>query len=421
MFRILITLILTLSATVANALTDTGNAVLSERVRSLQICASDAEYPGPGPAMAMLNGVGGVEVSFDILDEEHRYLRYELTHCNADWQPSLLSAIEYLDGFNEGYVEDYSYSQATSVHYVHYRISLPNEQMRITVSGNYLLKVYDEEDGPEKPLLQCRFVVSEQTAAVSGSVSTRTDVDYNRSHQQLSLEVNTDRCEVRDIFNDIIVRVEQNGRTDNAVVLTKPLRTSGRTLIYEHLPSLIFKAGNEYRRFETVSVNYPGMGILENQWHAPYYHAFLETAQTRVAESYHYDQTLSGSYVIRATNATDNDVEPDYMVTHFTLDYPETPGYDIYIDSDFTNRRFSPESRMVYNRASGLYELNLLLKQGSYSYQYLALPHGKDTARTDVIEGDKYETRNIYRVYVYHRRPGERYDRLIGVYTLPSF
>ena len=48
------------------------------------------------------------------------------------------------------------------------------------------------------------------------------------------------------------------------------------------------------------------------------------------------------------------------------------------------------------------------------------MPKGKDTGRTDVIEGNKYETRNLYTVYVYNRRPGERYDRLIGVYTLPA-
>ena len=404
----------------APAMTDTGNAVLSERVRSLQVRPIGADLAMPGPAVMVLDGPGGIQVDFDLIDDDRCYLRYELQHCNADWQPSQLAYIEYLDGFNEGTVEDYAFSQATTVHYVHYRITLPNDQVRITASGNYLLRVYDEADGPEHPMLQCRFVVSEQTAALSGRVTSRTDVDFNREHQQLELQVNLDRAQVRDPFNDVQLRIEQNGRTDNAAVLTKPLRASGKTLVYEHLPALIFPAGNEYRRFETVSVTYPGMGVIENEFHGPYYHAFLETAESRMPESYHHDQTLSGGYVVRATNASDQDTEADYMVTHFTLNYPETPGLDFFIDADFTHRRFSPESRMVFNRGTGLYELNMLLKQGSYSYQILAVPKGKDTGRTDVIEGNKYETRNLYTVYVYNRRPGERYDRLIGVYTLPA-
>lgn len=76
---------------------------------------------------------------------------------------------------------------------------------------------------------------------------------------------------------------------------------------------------------------------------------------------------------------------------------------------------------MHFNRATGRYELTTLLKQGQYSYQYLAVPlgTGADTpARTDVLEGDHFETRNLYRVYVYRRVPGDRYDRLIAVATL---
>jgi hypothetical protein len=73
---------------------------------------------------------------------------------------------------------------------------------------------------------------------------------------------------------------------------------------------------------------------------------------------------------------------------------------------------------MYFNRATQRYERALLLKQGAYSYQYLALAPGSNVGRTDVIEGDKYETRNRYTVYVYNRRPGERYDRLIGVGSL---
>jgi hypothetical protein len=398
---------------------DTGNDIFNERIRTLQVHTADTDYAVPGPPMMVLGSGDGITVEFDHLAEEREYLRYSLVHCNADWQPSQLTYMEYVDGFNEGVIDDYAFSQATSVHYVHYEFSLPNEQMTPLVSGNYLLKVYPESN-PDQTWLQCRFVVSEQTAVMSAELTGRTDVDYNRAHQQLSLALNVERSQVRDIYNDLTVVVEQNGRTDNRVTITKPLRVSGSTLYYEHTPQLIFKAGNEYRRFEAVSNTYPGMGVDRTEWHAPYYHTVLEADQSRVAESYHYDQTLSGGFVVREYNSDDSDTQADYTVVHFTLDYPETPGFDYYIDADFVQRRFSPESRMIFNQYTQRYERALLLKQGSYSYQYLAVAPGKDIGRTDVIEGDKYETVNRYTVYVYNRRPGERYDRLIYVGSIQN-
>jgi hypothetical protein len=92
----------------------------------------------------------------------------------------------------------------------------------------------------------------------------------------------------------------------------------------------------------------------------------------------------------------------------------------IFVDGDMVQRKFSPESLMTYNAATGQYERAMLLKQGAYSYQYLAVPRGKNRGYSSVIEGDKYETINNYDIKVYHRRNGERYDRLIGWATLSS-
>ena len=62
----------------------------------------------------------------------------------------------------------------------------------------------------------------------------------------------------------------------------------------------------------------------------------------------------------------------------------------------------------------------MLLKQGAYNYQYLIVPPGAKRGYTSAIEGDKYQTVNEYNVRVYHRRRGERYDRLIGSATTSS-
>ena len=189
---------------------------------------------------------------------------------------------------------------------------------------------------------------------------------------------------------------------------------SGRTAIYEHQKPLIFEAGNEYRRFETVKEQYPGMRIDHIEFFEPYYHFVIAEDAPRDEETYLYDETQSGRYMIRRQGADDSDVEADYGVVHFTLDYPESPGTMIFLDGDFVQRRFDENSRMQYNYSTGRYERAMLLKQGSYNYQYLIVPPGERRGFTGAIEGDKYQTMNEYTVRVYHRRRGERYDRLIG-------
>lgn len=409
--------VLALSAIVGcRAADDTRAGIFNDRFRSLQVKV--AENPLAPPIINLAAG-DRIVVSFDELAEDRHYLRYSLTHCNADWLPSRLVELEYLDGFNQGDVTDYDFSRATTVHYVHYSITLPNDYMRFTVSGNYLLKVWDE-DNPDEILLQARFMVSEGGADVTGDVTSRTDVDYNKSHQQLSIAVDAERTLVGDPFNDLIVVVSQDGRVDNGVMMRQPLRVSGKRAYYEHQRPLIFPAGNEYRRFETVSTSFPGMGVDEISYYEPYYHFKLMTDTPRSDGSYSYDQTQFGRYTIREYNSANSDTEADYAVTHFTLDMPNRTDVDIFIDGDFTARRFDPESRMVFNRATGLYERSMLLKQGSYNYQYLAVPAGSTVGYTALVEGDYYPTVNEYVVTVYHREPASRYDRLIGATVIYS-
>ena len=169
---------------------DTSTGPLSPRFKSVQVWVNDNDQ---APPVLFLNGPDRLVISFDELAEERSYLRYFLTHCNAQWQPDGLVANEFLDGFNDGSVEDYDYSRGTTVHYVNYRITIPNEDMRPTISGNYLLEVY--EDGqPDKILLQVRFYVAEGlTVAAYPGPPTSTTARLTSSSTSPSTEAMTSR------------------------------------------------------------------------------------------------------------------------------------------------------------------------------------------------------------------------------------
>lgn len=396
---------------------DTMTGIFNERVRTLQVRGSDGNIFTP--PLVLLNGNDCLDISFDHLADDRQYLRWRVLRCDANWQPSKLVESEFLDGFNESIIEDYAFSGPTTVHYVHYSFCFPNSEISPTLSGNYLIQVYPEND-PDDIWLQSRVMVSEQCAPINASVTTRTDIDYNDAHQQLSINVNTDRASVDDPFNDLKVMISQNGRADNEVALTRPLRMSGTSAVFEHQRPLIFPAGNEYRRFEVSNINYPGMGVEEILYYEPYYHFKLFTDSPRAAQTYSYDQTQNGRFMVREYNSDNSELDADYVVVHFSLDMPEQPGTMIFLDGDMVQRRLSPESQMLYNPATGLYEKAMLLKQGHYNYQYLTVPPGASSGKTAMIEGDKYPTVNEYLIKVYARGPLDRTDRLIGVTTITS-
>lgn len=389
---------------------DTRTAIFSPDYRTLTI-ESDRDRLAP---IVLVKGMDDrLVIGFDGMGDEREYLRYSIFHCDADWRLSDLVDSEVFDGFNYADVEDYAFSRGTITHYVHYTITLPNDAFSFRLSGNYLLRVYPETE-PENVLLQTRFMVSEGAVSVGGSVSSRTDIDYNKSHQQLAVNVDLRKYPVRDPYNDLTLKIVQNGRRDNITTLKHPARMSGSTITYEHTPAMIFRAGNEYRRMETVSTSYPGMGVEQITFEEPYYHMWLATDHPRVGEPYSFDRTQHGRFFVREYNSTSSDTEADYVPVHFSLDLLRIPDAEVHLDGDFTHRKFDNGSRMDYNPSTGRYEKVLMLKQGAYNYQYIADPPVFN------IEGDFYPTVNEYLVLVYYRAPGERYDRLIGSGVLYS-
>ncbi len=403
--------ILATFTTVAARVTDTRTQIFDSNFKSLQIKLSGNDYY---PPVLMMNSDDVIEVRFDELKPDLSYLRYSVIHCNADWQPSSLVDAEYLNGFNYANVEDYEYSSGTFTHYVHYEFQLPNDQISFTKSGNYLVQVYREDD-PGTILLQARFSLCENAVGVYPSVTSRTDIDYNARHQQIDITIDTREYRVRDIYQDLMVFVTQNSRIDNEVYINRPLRVIGNKAIFEHDKKLIFPAGNEFRRMETVAVNYPSMGVERMEYFHPFYHATLYTDEPRNNVMYLYDKTQNGRFTIRNAEADNSNSRADYIITHFSLAAGGriTDG-KIYIDGEFTNHLFTSSTLMKYEPESGNYVTDILLKQGAYNYQYLFVPDGASVGLTSTIEGDKYQTVNEYSIRVYNRQQGERYDRMIG-------
>ena len=71
-----------------------------------------------------------VTISFDHFTHDYHRFTYRIVHCNADWTPSDLFEVDYMDGFNNQPIEDYDNSLNTTMLYTHYRLDLPNDEIQ---------------------------------------------------------------------------------------------------------------------------------------------------------------------------------------------------------------------------------------------------------------------------------------------------
>ena len=414
-----------------------------------------------------------VTISFDHFTHDYHRFIYKIVHCNADWTPSELFEVDYMDGFNNQPIEDYENSLNTTMLYTHYRLDLPNDDIQFKVSGNYRVEIYLEEEasppargsqarllgednssfvatdapfasaqregdslhrgmespsltsapsgvdlkvgrgwgGPAPVAIAC-FRIVEPRMGLNVSVTSNTDIDTNLSHQQVEFTLNYPPGEVMDPATEIKPYVYQNSRTDNGVALVKPTYVSPGHSEYTHNRALIFPAGNEYRRFEVINMHYATQGVDKVSYFEPYYHATLLPDAPR--RNYSYDEDHDGRYLIRYNMAQDTDTEADYFFAHFTLYMPRRTGGNFYLTGEFAYNSFTPEYQMTYNDEAQAYEAAVLLKQGAYDFMYLWVPEGSTVGQTGPAEGNFYEAENEYQVYIYHRPFGGRYDRLVA-------
>ncbi len=373
----------------------------------------------------------GLRLTFDLLAPEGEdeswmpFLRCRVRHTDADGKDDSLVESEYLEGFN---LADIGYGEAsepgiTTVLYRHYSVEVPPAEMKASLSGNYVLEVFESER-PEKVMITAPFAIEEGSVGIAGGVTSRTDRDWNGESQQLEIEVTNRGIDRRVALQDMRVEIVQNGDETTRRRLPHPSQTAGNKAIYAHQPELTYKGGNEYRRMETVSRKYPGMNVAEIVWDNSIYHEILNADSPRRGMAYSYDQTQGGEFTVREADegtSVPSDTEADYTAVHFTLENPGIrPPDAVIIDGALTGRRMDEDAQMEYDSEKDVWRKAMLLKQGAYDYRYLKKNAATGEISGSEIEGDHHQTQNVYTVYVYYRKPGERSDRLAGVTTIKA-
>lgn len=366
-----------------------------------------------------LNSEEQLSLSFDDLQADVKAYHYTVVHCNADWQTSEIQPNEYIVGFTDDVISDYDFSYNTRQKFTHYKLLFPNDKFRITLSGNYLLKVYIG-DNPDNIAFTARFMIVDQLVTVDARVTRAATIEDQDYRQDIGFSINTNHTYIAEPYRDLKVVVRQNGRWDNAITNLKPYLVKGDELDYHFTDGTnSFEGGNEFRYFSIKSLRTLSERLRDISITDTGYQVQLWPDARRTFKVYITEKDIDGRFMIKTEDETDSDLEADYAYVHFYLPYTTVLAQgSIYVAGQLTAWQFGEDSRMKYNFASKRYESRLYLKQGYYDYMYLFLPNKSRTAETALIEGNHSETENSYTIYVYHRAKGDLFDQLIAVSTV---
>ena len=350
-------------------------------------------------------------LDFDVLNNQEEDYYYTIDQLNFDWSKSQLIKSEYLRGFDNIKIQNYKTSFNTYQTYSHYKLKIPNQDVRITKSGNYILKIYDEYGDI---VFSRKFIVYESITTVPTQIKRLRNLKYIHTKQSVSFQINPVTIQLNNPKNTVKTLIIQNNNLSTSIGNLKAQYTIGSKLIFNYDEESSFWSGNEYLFFENKEVRSSNLNIRTFNLF-DIYHNYLFTDYPRFNNSYTYNPDINGGFLTTALNADDIDIEADYVNIHFYLkNGTPRPGESIYIVGAFNNYSIQPKYRMTYNSASDSHELMLKLKQGFYNYKYVIV-NEYDEINQGGVSGNYDETENDYKVLIYYRGYGYRYDRVIGM------
>ena len=353
-------------------------------------------------------------LKFDELVEENKQYSYSIIHCNSDWTKSELQPQEYIEGFEHGIIENHLNSVNTIQRFVHYWQEFPSSMMKFLVSGNYILKVF-QDDNPDNVIMVRRFMVYEQGANIRANAMMARSPDVQRLKQEVDVFISpASNMSFADPNRFVKVNVQQNGRRDNVSEL-KLRQYKSNELEYSFNNSNIFEAGNEFRNFDFTSIRIRSQNVSNFDYIDGNNIVKLRPVVNRSNLPYTTIGDLNGYYYIRNERADNNDLESDYAWVNFYLNVPINLEGSYYIWGELSDWYNNPQNKMEYDRSLNCYTLRLYLKQGFYNYMIMHKPNSsKLDYEIGKMEGNFSQTNNTYHIFVYYRKPGDYHDSLIG-------
>ena len=192
----------------------------------------------------------------------------------------------------------------------------------------------------------------------------------------------------------------------------------GKEMVYKYTNETAFWGGNEFFNFENKDLRSATSAVRFIELR-DLYHSILYTNIERKDRPYTYNPDINGNFLVTAIDVENVNIEADYAWVQFSLLSPELLDEEVFVYGNYNNYALTDENFMQYDAERGIYYANIKLKQGFYNYKFVSLDN-KGMLNENKFSGSFAITENNYKVLVYYRRLGGRYDRIIGYNQVDS-
>lgn len=395
------------------------DAVYSDKIRTARLFMYGNQESMP---IYKLNSTDRMELHFDDMDANVKSYYYTYQLCDYNWQPVNLSQFDYIKGFTQQRITNYRFSSIAYTRYVHYQAILPDNNSLPSKSGNYLLKVYLDGD-TSKTVFTKGLLVMQAKASVSAQVIQPFGPSVFNTHQRIKFNVNVQGLNSFDANRQVKVVVMQNNRWDNAQGSgVMPTFVRGNVLEYNTENSFVFSGGKEWRWLDLRSLRLLSDRMDRKEDKKNSVDIYMKPDIDRNGQRYIYFKDLNGMYLTETYETINPYWQGDYATVHFTFAPPTQTEYkdkDLYLIGQLTGYQFTDANKMLFNADKNVYEGTQFLKQGYYDYSYLLIDKN-DPAKKTELEGNYWETENVYTVLVYYKSFTDQSDQLIGIARVSS-
>ena len=360
-----------------------------------------------------LNSNEKIVCCFDDFSPFQRDFYYVLRHCDKTWNSSNISYNEYAKGFEINRIYNVTSSINTTYAFYHYTLEIPNDDVEILYSGNYLLCVYGNSELSDL-IFTKKIYVCEQSARIDANIKRPVIPTFADSHQEIEFTVFTDGLPVINPAEDITAIISQNNRWDNSRML-KARFADRKKLIFDYDEKLLFPGLNEFRFFNIRDLKSPFENVYSINYRPPYYYVSLKQEKDKTFSRYTAEKDINGKFYIQSVFKEQDMLRADYVHVTFSLasDIPVIEG-NVCILGALTNWQCTPASYMEYDFENKMYQTSLLLKQGYYNYLYAVKNSKTQEIDASFFEGSHALTENDYLIFIYLSGTMQKYDRLVA-------